>query len=420
MFLRRFLRLIIIGWVAALLSGCGGGSTLGVNIAAAPHITPNLMTINVDSGPVPSIQAHNIPYVSVKLCAHGSSGNCQTIDHVLVDTGSTGLRILASAITPTLLNELTQNTISNASLAECMQFFDGYTWGSVRSADVILGSHTISNMALQVMSDPALSIIPTACQSIGTSHGSIDVLDAKGILGISSASSDCGSACTQATNTVYYGCTNSNCQAVAVPLPQQLQQPISLLDSDNNGTLIQLPALASGRGANITGSLIFGINTQTNNETGATPQIINTLATNKFAATVSLTTPSGTQTYSSGYIDSGTTDWVFDAPSVSTCTSTTLSNFYCPLTSVTYSGNFSGNNNKPAPFSVTIDDASVLFATTANPPLTAFTGTATHANDTPSGTTFLAGLPFFYGKSVWTAIENRDARIAVGPFVAFQ
>ena len=40
--------------------------------------------------------AVNILYVNVTICAPGSTTNCQTIDHVQVDTGSQGLRILSS------------------------------------------------------------------------------------------------------------------------------------------------------------------------------------------------------------------------------------------------------------------------------------------------------------------------------------
>ena len=39
----------------------------------------------------------NIAFVSVTLCAPGGT-NCQTIDHVQVDTGSVGLRIQASVL----------------------------------------------------------------------------------------------------------------------------------------------------------------------------------------------------------------------------------------------------------------------------------------------------------------------------------
>jgi hypothetical protein len=39
----------------------------------------------------------NIPYVTLQIC--NATGDCQTIDHIEVDTGSSGLRILGSVLT---------------------------------------------------------------------------------------------------------------------------------------------------------------------------------------------------------------------------------------------------------------------------------------------------------------------------------
>src|SRR5262249_6083252 len=45
----------------------------------------------------------NAAYTNIKICAPGDETNCQVIDHVQVDTGSTGLRIASKAVNPKLL-----------------------------------------------------------------------------------------------------------------------------------------------------------------------------------------------------------------------------------------------------------------------------------------------------------------------------
>ena len=57
-------------------------------------------------------------------------------NHVLLDTGSYGLRLLASALDTSLALPAVP-TPSGADAAECGKFISGYTWGAVRQADVV-------------------------------------------------------------------------------------------------------------------------------------------------------------------------------------------------------------------------------------------------------------------------------------------
>ncbi|MEJ2399534.1 MAG: DUF3443 family protein, partial [Gammaproteobacteria bacterium] len=70
----------------------GGTAAITVNVTVA---TSNTTSVTVDAGPPVLTSAnsytYNRPYVSVKIC--DSSGNCQVIDHILLDTGSVGLRV---------------------------------------------------------------------------------------------------------------------------------------------------------------------------------------------------------------------------------------------------------------------------------------------------------------------------------------
>ena len=71
-------------------SGCGTGLQSG----------PNVLAITVDHGPG-GVAYINSPFVNVTLCLPGTT-TCQQIDHVLLDTGSAGLRVRASALAPAL------------------------------------------------------------------------------------------------------------------------------------------------------------------------------------------------------------------------------------------------------------------------------------------------------------------------------
>ena len=85
----------------------------------------------------------NAAFASATICAPGSTSNCVTIDNLLVDTGSTGLRVFASEVASL---DLPAVNASNGSAAyDCVAFVDGsYLWGPVEQADVTLGGETAS------------------------------------------------------------------------------------------------------------------------------------------------------------------------------------------------------------------------------------------------------------------------------------
>ena len=126
--------------------------------------------MTIDRGPVANVYQINMPYVSVTVCAPGG-GQCQTIDRVLVDTGSSGLRLLASAVNGATLSSLPGVATNSRQVLECMQFASGFTWGSVRYADVKMASKTASSLPIQIVGDSAYSTIPTACSNTGTNIG---------------------------------------------------------------------------------------------------------------------------------------------------------------------------------------------------------------------------------------------------------
>ena len=69
--------------------------TLGVT-----NLVKNVAVVVIDSGPAGANNIINVPFVSVTACRPGTS-ICQTIDHVLVDTGSYGrAKLWATLLSP--------------------------------------------------------------------------------------------------------------------------------------------------------------------------------------------------------------------------------------------------------------------------------------------------------------------------------
>lgn len=427
-------RAITAAWATALvLAACGGGGGGGTtstatstttttptvtntNTSTGSNVTPvgsNVVPLVVDGGPAGvSGRIANVPYATVTICPPGSTSNCQTIDHVLVDTGSTGLRVLASALrNPQVFPQLA--TGGGLPYAECGTFIGGYTWGSVRGADVTLGGLTAAALPIQLIADPAYPTVPASCSGTGSSQNSVAQLGANGILGIGVFTQDCGSACAStALAGAYYACTGTGCIPSAVPLAQQLTQPISRLPSDNNGSMIQFPAVASGGQATLAGSLVAGIGTRANNAVGSA------VAYGVSSSTGYLNTTYNGRTYNRAAFDSGSNFYFFTDAALAACASsstvgTATSYFYCPPTVQTLTALVTGTNNAATNVNFRIANATAMFAAASN---TAIPDVGASIGST---TGFLWGLPFYFGRSVFTALQGQATPLGTGPYVGF-
>ena len=382
-----------------LQAGCGGGG--GDGGKPAPPVLTNFQPITVEGGPTGGV---NLLFTSVTICSPGDDTDCSTIDHVLVDTASTGFRVLASVLPPRL-RLVQQVAASGAALVECTQFADGYSWGPVKTADVRLGGETVRSIPMQVIGDPDFSIVPSACSASGPSENTVREFGSNGILGIGSFINDCGEACvTDAIPGTYYACSAAGCTPTQVPADKQVRHPVSQLTKNNNGVLIRLPAVPPAGAVRVDGTMIFGIGTEANNGLGATR--VYTL--DPFTATLSVT--ANGMLYPGSFIDSGSNGIFFPSNDIPVCSS----GFYCPAAARTIDVVLQGTNGNAAPAAFTITNADALFA--SNPTFAAFPTLG--APDFGFGT-FDFGLPFFFGRTVFTAIEGRPTPGGPGPFVAF-
>jgi hypothetical protein len=390
-----------------LAVGCGGGSS--------PTPTPpqtitstgsNVVPIAVNGGPA-GIDYPNGAFVSVTVCSPGSTTNCQVIPDVLVDTGSSGLRILGSALGSVTL---TQSTINGNPLAECYAYIDGtYNWGPVQTADVQIGGETASSVPIHVLDD-AFSVIPSATCT-GTPNDTQALLGANGILGVGSVQYDCGTGCTSAipAEDQYYQCSTTapaSCSVSSATLAQQVQNPVSLFATDNNGVVIELPATTSAQ-ATLTGSMVFGIGTQSNNGLGSATVLSIDPSTLEFTTTFENTA------MPDSFIDSGSPGLYFDSNDVTECSDS--SGLYCPTTTANLSAVSMGTTGSASvSFSVLNGD---LLLSALNSGDFALPGLAAPSNS--NGTEFDWGLPFFFGRNVYTSIEGTTAPGGTTPYWAY-
>lgn len=383
-------------------SGGTGGGTV-TNTSPAPQVlAANAVRVTVDAG-VSNVP--NMPFVSITLCAPGTS-ECQTIDHVLVDTGSWGVRVFASQL-PASMNLPQQKDASGNLVAECMQFFDGYTWGSVRLADLQIAGEKAASLPIQVI-DPAYASLPADCASVGASRNTPGTLQANGILGIGVFKHDCGANCVQqALAGTYYACQGLPCTSIPLAEEFQVANPVPYFAADNNGSILSLPTV-SGGAPSVSGQLVFGIGTQTNNSLGSA-QVIGVSPSNGTFTTVQ----NGT-TYSHSILDSGSTGLFFQTSAMSACASPN-SAYYCPASTQQLSALIQGVNGATSAVNFSVGNAASIAQTySGDSALPLLAGPAF-----VTSTIFDWGLPFFYGRNVYAAVEQQATPGGTGPYVAY-
>jgi len=364
------------------------------------------MSISIDAGPANAV---NVPFVSVTLCSPGSTTNCQTIDHVIVDTGSSGLRVISSVLSAGL--NLPQRADSSGNpLVECLQFADGYSWGPVKVADAQFGGESVTSLAIQVIGDPGFPAAPASCSTTGVAENTVKAFGGNGILGVGLFQQDCGSACAQTTPQpgYYYACSSGSCNPVTVDLAQQVSNPVGLFATDNNGVAVVLPSIGAAGAENVSGSLIFGIGTQSNNGLG------NAAIFQVDPVSGAVSTKFNNRNYS-GFIDSGSNALYFSDALTAACTGI-AKGFYCPEATQQMTASM-GTNSLNGKINFSVANADALFNN--NRLFTSFNNLAGPTGTGQGLQTFDWGLPFFFGRTIFTALENRSTPAGNGPFYAY-
>ncbi|MDF0650546.1 MAG: hypothetical protein CV081_02110 [Nitrospira sp. LK265] len=382
-----------------LVSACGSGG--GGNGGAGSSPT-NVLTVTVGGSEI--CTNVNSPCTQVTICQPGTS-TCQTISDMLVDTGSTGVRIFGSVLSIPLQQEVES---PGQPIGECQFFADGSAlWGSVQLADVVLAGEPAVTVPIHVIA--ATFAGQTSTQNPCNNPVETDPQEAEfnGILGIGLLTHDCGTSCEiNDNNNRYFSCTASTCGSIAAPLSTQVQNPVWLLPSDNNGVILTLPNVPSAGAPSLSGSVILGIGTASNNSPSPN---ISTFTTNQDG---SLTTVYNGTTFPESIIDTGSNGYFFPDSTLPVCP-IPQQDFYCPPAAINLSATLFSVNGRQAPVPFQVANAASLLRT----------GNAVFSNlggPSPSSSpTFDWGLPFFLGRVVFVAIEGQSSTLGTGPLYAF-
>jgi hypothetical protein len=464
--LRRWTRIsqwILVTFGALMLAACGGGdssvttvsgpglSSLGSSppvslfTAASPFVQKsNNLLVQVNGGPARSFAAPsaNIMYADVKVCVPGNAAQCVTIPHVQVDTGSVGLRVLASKVASLSLPVVALP--SGQEAWECYPFVIGGLWGRNAVADVMLGNQEAPSIPMQLIQDSATG--PQATEDCAHASGgtlqangtysregildSVDRLGSNGILGIGNTELDCAQMCVAGVYpsfVMYYGClvgaaSSSGCAATSIQANQQVYNPVAAFSQHNNGVVLALPAVPFPGASTATGELIFGIDTSAADSGAANnmrpltavPVLLGTNpATNSY---LNITTTYNGLSVTNSYLDSGTNGLFFSDnsnPLIAQCVGST---WYCPFDSLVKQAVLSDGDNpsqNATSVSFTVDNAEAIFSTTN----TAFAGLA--GAPPGAGSAFAWGLPFFYGRRVYLSMWRQSAPVST-PWYAWE
>ena len=171
--------------------------------------------------------------------------------------------------------------------------------------------------------------------------------------------------------------------------------------------MISLPAVPAQGASAASGSLIFGIGTREDNALGsATPYATDDYG--YFSTTFNGVTYAGA---TGSYIDSGTNLLLFPSPSATNlpdCSDVTQ--LYCPSVTQNYTAQNQGLNGTQGQVSFSVANADSLLLT-YNTAFSNLGGTLTGG--------FTWGLPFFFGRNVFVAIELQNTPAGTGPYWAY-
>ncbi len=335
--------------------------------------------------------AFNRMVVNVTVCEPNTE-RCATIDDVMIDTGSTGLRLEASAV-PTWMRLPAFVRADGKPLAECLRFVHDTAWGTLNRADVRLGGLTARSLPLQVIDDVFGAQPPTCPRS--------DVRPtSNGTLGVGQHLFDCQGSCEQRADVpgvfVQDGTGWSPVEGAVEP-SSRLPNPVRYLPGHDNGIVIELPSPPDGGAREVAGTLTFGV---VADNRGDASKILRLDKAGRF------TTVLDGRRFPTSYIDSGTDTYVFDDDRLPRCPDMAWA--YCAQprrflgaelvgldgarTSVTFAvGNYQARREQAAGASDDVAEAAEV-----------------------ESTTFVWGAPFFLGRRTSLVLDGEGVTGAPG------
>jgi hypothetical protein len=409
---------ILLFLVLVMSTGCGGGggssgtsSSSALSLPNGPSL-PQITGYNVLPVSVGGFSHYaNEATVSVTICDE-SNTICQTVGNILLDSGDYGLRIFKQVLNSSLADALalSQVQVNNTQpLYECTQYGDGSAvWGPVELANVILSGEQPVLVPIQV-TGPASFNSSQVCPATPLLSSPSDALY-NGSLGIGFFAQDCGDLCASIPqNGQYFTCSGNTCASIAVQTSNQVQNPVALLQIDNNGVLLRFPSVPAGGSPSASGYLILGIGTQSNNIPSGViafapdnnPGDINyaTFTTNFEGVTCR------------AFLDIGSNGLFFSSNQIPTIT-VGGAEWFNPSSLLTLSATNVGYPGGPAgEVEFQVNNLNTLLSSSNN----VFSDLA---GPGPAGW-FDWGLPFFLGRNVYIGIEGSTSTLGTGPYWAY-
>lgn len=230
---------------------------------------------------------------------------------------------------------------------------------------------------------------------------------------------------------MYYACADGSCSATSVPLANQVTNPVTALAGDNNGIVLELPAVPPGGSPAATGALVFGIGTETNNQP---PSTLTTYATDTedsgFGGHIQTLFSAYGSTPMDGFLDSGSSLISFPA-NTGTDTLTDCgpqdaryAGLFCPSQTTPFSATNegSGGTSGTSSFSIMsalnlINSGNIVFSDMA---ANSFPVDSTTFKVESSEPYFDWGMPFFLGRSIYLGFAGAQSSLGTGAYWAFQ
>ncbi len=323
----------------------------------------------------------NLPTVSARICLRNVFERCFTVRKLLLDTGSSGLRIFPSAIpSGEEPSRFLSRTANRSSLWECLPFGTVDLWGKVLPADITLGTEpAIRSLPVQVVEKSSFVPPPPCAGGMEEERRSLSGID--GILGVSPARFDGG---------LYFVCTGHGCRLTAPSSGEAIENPVMREEKDNNGIVLSFPGVPRKGTGPIAGELLLGVGTERDNRLPPRIRFFPMDRDGYFQAR----TGDSSRIYE-GRLDTGTTALVIPDQKIRAC-SPPLRHLACPDRETSLSVFISDSKGDPRKFSLPVGNAAERLLEHR-----AVAKDVLYFSPEASSPPFILGMPFFFGKTLY-------------------
>jgi hypothetical protein len=379
-------RATLVAISSLMFAGCTPRAATSQSVLSSPKSTAadaatrppsNVVAVSVNH----SSRGQNIPETTVTVCVPETT-TCQVIPHIEVDTASTGLRVYAAALKIDLPQEVGAH---GEHIGDCAWNY----WGYLHTADVQLAGLKARSLPIQVIE--TAGVRPPECKE----DRDYNPDNYNGMIGVSPALTD-------TMPGAYFTCDAHGCARSPVDASLQVANVIAGFPTDNNGCVLQFPAIPTTGTEAVTGRMIFGIGTRANNQL---PKDLVPIVVDETWGQFKVEVDG--RLWISAF-DSGT--WSYNVPY--------LSDALCPSDPVRLCP------SSPLTIAVDVLSASGDLAYKTSIAVANYRGFSTQimalnnlGTAWPGSTQFMLGLPYFFGRSVYFAYDRRPTGAGPGPWV---